>query len=277
MTGDRATTPSFGSYLESMTPERLSRDAVLVVFEAMAEGERSASSLASITGMSSSQRFDLERLVRRGQDAHRRVVEANLPLVVTIAKRYWFEGIFLDDLVQAGNLGLLAAVKSYDPKRALTFSTWATYPIKNSLHEFLASNQHPVRLPRDIHDRVMSERRHGASVDNTSPGQVAARQAFSIDVDLHGVCIAELLEEDDRVEQLVEAADQRRVLLELISQIDQRGQLIIIERYGLDGSEPIGVVEQAKRRGLSRESIRLQHRAALNELKRFAVGRDLGD
>lgn len=289
MPNARQSTSSLFDYLAVHRLRQLSEDEFVDAISAIARGQCSSRTLAmadehspdehspdehSPDRLTSEVLRSHEQQIAEGDAAFRLVVEANVPLVITIAKRYWFEGVFLDDLVQAGSLGLLVAVRTFDPSRAASFATWATFEIRRRIIEFLAANQHPVRLPRHVHDRVMADRREQLTEDN--PGQRAAKPACSIHAETGaGRVVAEELEAEDHAHERAEGLALRGLLDDILSNLQPRQRSIVVERYGMDGSEPVGPIEQAQRHGISREAVRLNHNKAIERLHELATRCDL--
>jgi RNA polymerase primary sigma factor len=93
---------------------------------------------------------ELERLadiIDRGNEARRRLVESNLRLVVSVARRYMNRGIALGDLIQEGNIGLMRAVEKFDYRRGFKFSTYATWWIRQAVSRALADHSRTIRVP----------------------------------------------------------------------------------------------------------------------------------
>ncbi|MGI6209634.1 MAG: sigma-70 family RNA polymerase sigma factor [Anaerolineae bacterium] len=108
-------------------------------------------------GLDPARRSDLERAVAEGEQARVHLIRANLRLVVSIAKRYTGTGLFLGDLVQEGNFGLLRAVEKFDYRRGFKFSTYATWWIRQAINRSVSEHGRVIRLPAHMADQV---RRH---------------------------------------------------------------------------------------------------------------------
>src|SRR5256886_1223181 len=97
--------------------------------------------------------------VRKGQAARRRFIQANLRLVVSIARKYQGQGLPFLDLVQEGNIGLMRAVELFDWRRGFKFSTYATWWIRQAITRAIADRGRQIRLPVHVHDQIRKMRR----------------------------------------------------------------------------------------------------------------------
>jgi len=121
--------------------------------EAIQRGERARHWLRH-DGLDPLLRAEVERDIQRGLQARERLVESNLRLVVSVAKRYTNRGMTLLDLIQEGNLGLLKAIEKFDPSRGYKFSTYATWWIRQSITRALADQARTIRVPVHMMDSI---------------------------------------------------------------------------------------------------------------------------
>jgi RNA polymerase primary sigma factor len=110
--------------------------------------------LAEGTGLNEEQRLDLERIADDGQRAKNHLLEANLRLVVSLAKRYTGRGMLFVDLIQEGNLGLIRAVEKFDYTKGYKFSTYATWWIRQAITRAMASQAGTIRIPVRMADAI---------------------------------------------------------------------------------------------------------------------------
>jgi RNA polymerase nonessential primary-like sigma factor len=191
----------------------------------------------------------LGRLAAAGDEgAKRRLVESNLRLVVAFARRYEGMGLDLLDLIQEGNLGLMAAVETYDWRRGTRFATHARWPIRRSITRALTTKSRVVRVPR-----------HAAFVSTVSLHEPVGDDETTWD---------DILADENAVdpESLTAAADERRRVLRSIFTLGGRGREVVALRYGFDGSSERTLREVGDVLGLSVERVRQVEKRALKKL-----------
>ncbi|MEV5267354.1 RNA polymerase sigma factor [Streptomyces werraensis] len=244
---------------------------------------------------------DLDRLVVMGRMAKRRLIEANLRLVVSVAKRYVGRGLTMLDLVQEGNLGLIRAVEKFDYARGFKFSTYATWWIRQAMSRALADQARTIRVPVHVVElinrvvrvqrRMLQERGY-----EPTPQEVAAHLDLPPErvgevlrlaqepVSLHApvgeeddVALGDLIEDGDAASPVESAAFLllRQHLEAVLSTLGERERKVVQLRYGLVDGRPRTLEEIGRIFGVTRERIRQIESKTLGKLRDHAYADQL--
>jgi RNA polymerase nonessential primary-like sigma factor len=239
-------------------------------------------------------RPDLEATAARGEWARRTMIEANLRLVVSIARRFTATGLPLADLVQEGNLGLLRAVEKFDWRKGFKFSTYATWWIRQAITRGTADRgARAIRLPVHVDEQVGRLRRthtrmHEALGREPTDGELAGELAMPVDtvrrlqhtaqaitsldtpVGVEGAALQDFLEDASAVgpEELATEAVGREALEQVLGALPERERQVLVLRFGLDSGSPRTLEQVGAVMGFSRERARQLERDALVCLRR---------
>jgi RNA polymerase primary sigma factor len=281
-------------YLNEIGQQRLlDRDEEVALAQAIERGIQAEHQLAAGSRQTRAQRLELARQVAEGARARLRFIEANLRLVVSVAKRYRRPGVDLLDLIQAGNIGLLRAVEGFDWRLGNKFSTYAMWWIRQSVVSEMGGADRTIRLPvhlrsevfalARIRDRLRVELGHEPELDElASEADVSAarvRDLLSLGeetVSLSfpvGECDSELVDviadpaAGDPAD--IAATDvEREEVKALLTHLGRHQADVLRLRFGLDGSPARSLAEVGRELGISRERVRQIELRALRSLGR---------
>ncbi len=269
----------------------LTRDDEVRLAQAIEAGRHARRELEVDTTLTGS--CELRALDRKGRQAAQTLVQSNLRLVVSIAKRHPRTELPLLDLIQEGNLGLMHAVEKFDWRRGFKFSTYATLWIRQAVTRGIANNGRTIRLPVNVGARLAIVRLARQQLELQSGRPPTARE-IAAEVDLTEKQVTEVLTlpvglrslsepvrdgSDTELGDLVadpsvpspfdEAADalMPAAMDRLLGTLDERERRIIAMRYGLGRSEPCTLAEVGQHLNLTRERIRQLEARAITKLQ----------
>lgn len=242
-----------------------------------------------------------EKVASGDMQAKKRMIEANLRLVVKIARRYVNQGLSMLDLIEEGNLGLIRAVEKFNIKKDCRFSTYATWWIKQSIERAITNQSRTIRLPVHLTAKIYKISKlindftdvHGRE---PTPDELAKLTGFTEDfiknfyVFLIKTCSLEsIIDEDGKItvedilknystEEPLEALEKSKRAEEIASWIEtltSDEKRVIILRYGLDGGEPQTLEAIGKLFGVTRERIRQIEQKSLNKLRKIVKKKNI--
>jgi RNA polymerase sigma factor (sigma-70 family) len=279
-------------YLEDVgRHDLLTKDDEVRLAQAIEAGVVAQGELEAAKKLTPTQRRQLRRSIRTGEEAHRQFVNSNLRLVVSIAKKYQSSGLPLLDIVQEGNLGLIHAVDKFDWRKGFKFSTYATWWIRQAIQRGIANSARVIRLPVHAGDMLTALLKMRAQLEG-SLGRTPTLAELAAEAELPLDKVVEVLRyavdtvdepvRDDGDAELGDFVEDRNAtapfdaaavsllpgeVAKVLKVLDERERTILCLRFGLDGGGERTLEEVAEYFGLTRERIRQIEARAMSKLR----------
>lgn len=249
--------------------------------------------------LTKSEEMELGRLIKEGskkerEEAKKKLVQANLRLVVSIAKKYIGQGVLFMDLVQEGSLGLIRAAEKYDYRKNFKFSTYATWWIKQTIIRAVSNHSRTIRIPVHMLEKIRRYKKACNDIvcnnifdsDNEVISRISGldskkieevksaikKEPVSLDTLVtDDLCIQDYIEDTSYLSPEVSAQNklQKKDVKKLIKVLDKREQEIIMRRFGINNDEPKTLEQIGKDLGFSKERIRQIENNAIQKLRKI--------
>ncbi|MCR5646669.1 MAG: sigma-70 family RNA polymerase sigma factor [Acholeplasmatales bacterium] len=284
------------------TVKLLSREEELELAKEIEEGKNASIEIDNFDINNDKKNYDdLVLKVEGGIIAKDKLVNANLRLVVYIAKKYVGRGMSFQDLIQAGNMGLMKAAGKFDYKLNCQFSTYATWWIKQSILKEIAENTRTIRIPVHINDNLIKYNRCRTELYNEL-GRDATPKEIAEALNIPEARVYELMELqkkpkslDDEVGEDEESSFgdfvpdktnpnpykytfskfRYKTVNKALSRLSEKEKDIMKKRFGFDGLEPMTLDDIGKQYGVTREAVRQQISRITKKLKNSEFGEEL--
>ena len=279
----------------------LSAEQEVTLAKQMESGDIACKSLERMAYETLQERLMLERQVATGKEARQHLIQANLRLVVSIAKKYTSYGLTMMDLVQEGNIGLMRAVEKFDYTKGHKFSTYATWWIRQAITRAIADQSRTIRLPVHMGEAISQVKRASHKLQQSmqrepTPEEIANSMGISsskvrrtLEASMHPLSLEMPVGqegegrmgdfiEDDRISAPADAAAAlmlREQIEEVLQKLPERERKIIQLRYGLKDGRYRTLEEVGVEFGITRERIRQIEAVALRKLRHPHLGKKL--
>ncbi len=255
--------------------------------------------------LTKTEEVELGRKIQEGnpqekEQAKKELVQANLRLVVSIAKKYIGQGVLFMDLVQEGSLGLIKAAEKFDYKKNFKFSTYATWWIKQTIIRAISNHSRTIRIPVHMLEKIRKYKR-ACSLVSVSNNMESDEETISklsgldfkkinevksalkkepVSLDTYvtdDLCIQDYVEDTSysSPENNAQKSLQQKDIMQLLKTLDKREEEIIKKRFGIDNNEPKTLEQIGNSLGFSKERIRQLENLAIQKLRKVERIEDL--